>query len=133
MAVAEWVSAPDCAPSPVGKLFAAPPPQKRAEKWPPESLELLLPVIFPLPSRTLTPFQTIGGAANTIQWWVGDVETFASWGGDKKKKKRHGSGGFISSDEIEQPYQNRTRLLFLNPPHSRDSPASKPSSVPLFR
>ncbi len=81
LAVAEWVSAPDWTRSPAGKLLTA--TRKRAEKWLSGSLEWLLPVIVPLPSRTLTPFQTIGGAAATIQWCFCDVETFASWRGEK--------------------------------------------------
>lgn len=81
-----------------GKLFPAP------ERW--QGNELLLPVIVPLPSRTLTPFQTIGGAATTIQWRVCDVETFASWTGGGKK--RNGSGAFFS-----QPYQKSDTILLL--------------------
>lgn len=113
-----------------GKLFPAP------ERW--QGNELLLPVIVPLPSRTLTPFQTIGGAATTIQWRVCDVETFASWTGGGKKRNGSGAFFFPALSEIRHDSSSSSNAAEWapHPPHRRDSPASKPPLslfIPIVR
>lgn len=89
LAITEWVSSPQCAPEAGVKNS---PERKNVHR---NRLNLLLPVIVPLPSRTLTPFQTIGGAATTIQWWVCDVETSQSWRWRHKKKKKKEKTGAV--------------------------------------
>lgn len=99
-----------------------------------ERLNLLLPVSVPLPSRTFNALsEASAGAAATIQWWVRDAGTFASWASgisfkQQKTKTTQGSGAFLFQDGNDKSKSDAVILLGTRPPrppHSRDAPASK--------